>query len=282
MKSRVPAIAAAAAALCLAATSAAAQGRADLRYVAPIPGVVVVTGTDSVSTTMSGMPMGDMTTTGYIRSVSELRFSSEADGLMLTGTLRELSGVMNTPMGEMPMNASAAEPVQVRLGARGPDPEELMKAQVAAGMPNSPEDGLASQRALAALLMLPGRELRVGETWTDTTRLSPTIEGMQTDVTVITRGTYTGDTIVGGRTLNVLDITSEMTNRVSGSMQGMDMTQTMTAETRERVLWDSARHVALHRDGTSDIRSEIAVPAQGMTLNMKGRSRSIVVAEPQG
>src|SRR5690606_4991690 len=92
--------------------------------------------------------------------------------------------------------------------------------------------------------VLPGRALSIGESWADTVRMSPEdaqlMEGFSVEMLIATRGTYTGDTIVDGRVLNILRITAEMKAKSSGTLQGMELAQDMTTTSEMTVLWDSA------------------------------------------
>lgn len=99
---------------------------------------------------------------------------------------------------------------------------------------------------------------------------------------VVTHGTYTGDTVLDGRLLNVLRISTEMTLRMHGTLQGMNMTQDMTTSTDERVLWDSSIHLPVSKDATGTFRSELSFSQQGMTMVTTGSTRSITTAQPQG
>jgi hypothetical protein len=268
-----------AAALALTAADASAQaGRADLRYAAPMPASVVITTVDSVTSTITGTPMGDMTTTGIMNSVSELRFEPGNEFIGVTALLREMSGSMSTPMGDMPISMDAGEPTRFRMGARGPDPEELYAAAAGAGAGGpgaSPEDAMGSSRALSGLLALPGRELGLGETWTDTVRAAPTAEGMTFNVEVHIHGTYARDTVVDGRTLNVLEIATDMIMTAEGTAQGMNVVQEVSSEGTETVLWDSARRMAVHRDATATMTGTTSMPQMGMSFGLNSRTRSI-------
>jgi hypothetical protein len=180
MHHRHPLVIAAALAFVTAASAQAQAGTADLRYVQPLPSSVTFTSVDSISNTM-GMPTGEMTVTGSIRSVSELRFTPDGDSIVVTATLRELTGAMSTPMGEMPVEAGEAEPVEFRMSTTGIDPEEW--ATTSGGGPQagaSVGDMIGSARAMSGLLPLPGRELRIGESWADTVHATPTVDGTST------------------------------------------------------------------------------------------------------
>ena len=91
------------AAVCLAlVTTASAQaqaGRADLRYASPMPGTVTFTTVDSLENITSGLPTGEMESSGVMRFVSRLQFTPVADGMAVRATLEMMSGTMQTPMG---------------------------------------------------------------------------------------------------------------------------------------------------------------------------------------
>jgi hypothetical protein len=266
--------------LLLTAASADAQtGRADLRYVAPLPATVTFTTVDTVTSTVSGTPAGDMSTSGVIHSVSELRFAPAAEGFIVTATLKALSGVMTTAMGDMPVQSGEGEPVEFRLGVTGADMEELSRSLGAQPTEaTSPGDVLGSGRAMAGLMNLPGREVRLGETWIDTLRLAPVVEGSQATVEIVSRGTYAADTTVDGRTLNVLRVTSETTSNMSGAVQGMNLTQKATSTTEETILWDSARRMPIMREATGRMLTESFMSDYGITMTMNANTRSHTTA----
>lgn len=266
----------------VAAASAQAQaGRADLRYASPLPPVVLFTTVDSIENTMSGLPTGAMTTRGALQSTSELRFSAGPDGIGVTATLKKMSGAMSTPMGSMPMDAGEGQPLELTIAATGPDPDAMGTVPGMAGVGSSPGEVIGAARAVSGLIRVPGRALALGEMWTDTVHATPEEDGMTMDLTVVTRGTYASDTVVDGRTLNVLRITSELTSKASGNVQGMDVTQDMQATTDELVLWDSALHIPVFRDGVTRTSMDMLMPLNAMTMKMSGRTRSITSAQPQ-
>jgi hypothetical protein len=200
----------------------------------------------------------------------------------VTAVLREMEGSVSTPMGDMPMSVTDVAPVEMQIDETGVDPTYAV-SDVAPPLPGtSPGDLMGSARAVAGLLALPGREVALGETWTDTVRSSRPVGDLESDMVVVTHGTYTGDSILAGRLLNVLRISTEMTLRMQGTLQGMNMTQDMTTSTEERVLWDSSLHLPVSKDATGTFRSEISFTEQGMTMVTTGSTRSITTAEPEG
>lgn len=269
------------AALFLAGQAVHAQtGVADLRYQSPIPASITYVTIDSMWTTMTGMPTGDMATTARFRSVNELNFSPVDGGFDVTAVLNSLEGTTETPMGDMPMSASNVPPMTIRITATGANAAEMTANAAASAAGKSPGDLLGSSKSASGLLTLPGRELDAGETWSDTVKLSPEADGMKTDMLIVIHGTYEGDTVADGTTLNVLKIHTEMTMSMNGTVQGMTMTQQTSTTSDERVLWDSSRHYATSKDGVGEIRSETSMLEQGMTMVMTGRTRTITTAQP--
>lgn len=258
---------------------------ADLRYRAPLPESITYVTLDTISSTMSGTPLGDITSTTVVRSVNELSFEAVADGFDVTAVLEELTGSVTSPVGDMPITAGDIPAQTIRISTEGPDPEDA----AATGMPAlegaSPGDFMGWAKAASGLMRLPGRELAPGETWSDTVRfrIAPdgAAEGLNAQNLIITHGTYSGDTVQNGRTLNVLNIRVEMTMTMDGAVSGRAMTQQMTMSTDDRVLWDSVRHFATSRDAVGQTRMEVSIASQGTTMVTIGRTRTITVARPE-
>jgi hypothetical protein len=96
---------------------------------------------------------------------------------------------------------------------------------------------------------LPGRVLRVGETWAD----SATREVFGSPIAVSTRGRYVRDTVVNGRTLNVIEIEGTDQRTISVSRGDVISTIVTRMVRREVIHWDSQRHVAVHRDASATV-----------------------------
>lgn len=253
--------------------------QADLRYVAPLPEAIVFATLDTIESSITGLPTGDMTTSGVLESRSELRFTVSGDSIRAAARLLSLSGSMNTPMGNVPMTLGEMPPTEFMIGPAGPQQDEIAEQTAAASMGSSPEQLLGTTRAFAGLVSLPARIVQVGETWSDTVTAAPdVVPGMSAEMTVIVHGTYTGDTIADGVTLNRIALTTEMKMNMAGNVNGMDMTQTMTTESEESVLWDSARRTLVHRDVTSRTTTDISMPQAAMRV--EGRGRSITTLAP--
>ncbi|HLU25593.1 MAG TPA: hypothetical protein VKZ58_07790 [Longimicrobiales bacterium] len=262
----------------------AQAGRADLRYVAPLPETVIFTSVDSTRTKLSNALMGELVSTGAVQATSELRFAPAADGVTVTAILKRMRGETSSPMGTMPLDSEERPPFDVTIGPKGPDPETIAGTVFQVSQPGAdPLDAMGSALAVSGLIIVPGRELRLGEEWTDTIRYSPKFEGLEgfaMEMTMVYRGTYAADTVVDGRTLNVLRIVGEGTATGNGTMQGLEVSQNLKLSTQETVLWDSGRHIPVSRVATSETVIESSAPQAGVSMKAEVSSRSVTRAEP--
>jgi hypothetical protein len=261
--------------LLITATAGSAQNartRADLRYTAPLPEKVSYTSTDSINVVIGGLPTGNMTTTGYTNTSVDVAFTPAGDSVRLRSQVTAIGGQMETPMGVMPVEVPLPEPTEMMIGPKGmrldPDFGGMSERSMQDLM------GMAQNSALP-LVALPGRALERGESWTDTLRTKGDVGELNIDMQVIVRGTYARDTVVDGRTLNVIAYDNTMTMKSSGTYQGMAVEQAMEVTSDEAVLWDSARHHVVSRTATSVMKMDTTLPGMGaMTMNGNTRSSS--------
>jgi hypothetical protein len=235
-------------------------GRADLRYVAPLPASVVFTSIDSLRNTMTGLGE-EIVLTGNIRTTSRIDFPpARRDTIVIT--LLEVAGQMTTPMGVVPISNVGIAPVEIVLSDQGP-PYDRMAGSAAPGGA-SPGHNMASAQMMAGLLRLPGRILNIGETWDDTVRFAPTVEGMKTDMVVITHGIYAADSVMNGKAINLLQIATEMTMTMKGVMQDTEISSTMTITSKERAGWDSSLHTLVFSNSLAHTNVEMSAPTGGI------------------
>jgi hypothetical protein len=268
-----------AAALALAAPLAAQT--ADLRWAAPEAVAQAYATVDSMTMTTSMGAMGTTGVTGVTNSVVHLEFTQAGDSVSARGTLRQLSGTLavSTPMGEMPMPMPAPDAeivLTLMLGPQGLAPD----ADVPGGMPDflSPgasADLIARSRITVLLAYLPGHSLRAGESWEHSGPIDAEVEGMRIGGSTEMRGTYQRDTVVAGRTYNLVDIAATMRMTMSGSVQGRQMEQPMQMSNTSTtlLLWDPARRVPFMLDTHTDMTMNAT--AAGMDMETTGRTRTI-------
>lgn len=256
----------------------AQAGVADLRYAAPLPGSVVFTAVDTLDATITGLPTGESKLTTITQWVSDMQFASGDSGIAVTAALKSFSGTMRSAVGDLQMNSPAVDPIRFQIGVTGAAPGALAGPDATA-LSAAPEETLAKSRVLAGLYALPGRTIPRGESWSDSARTSQNVGGMQVDNATITHGTYLADSVVDGRTLNVLRVISESTTTTTGTHQGMEVTQKTIGKVEEFVLWDSTRHIPVSRNVVSHIESETALKQMNVTMKTVGTSRTYITGE---
>jgi hypothetical protein len=243
---------------------------ADLRYAASAPLELRYTSADTMSTEMNSA-QGAMNSRMHSSMIFAVRLNPAGDSVRVrvetesaTGTV-EMMGMTQSLDDQL-----RAPPSEFTIGAKGPGENLLdldgMDAQ------NAMSAGLGQAASASVLLLLPGREVSIGESWTDTLTQSGTLSGLDIAATSIVRGTYAGDTTVAGRQYNVLRYTTATEMKASGTTQGMDVEQSMTGERAETVLWDSSRRTLFMRRHTTsmDMTMELGNMPGGMSMKMSG------------
>jgi len=250
----------------LAAAAPLQAQQADLKYVGQ-PLRVAYTTADTVNTSMQ--PMG-MTMDMRINSVVEFEFLA-GDSLVVKAMLKEFGGSADTPMGPQPVPAPPSNTVAtLRITPQGPNPNDSPGGMDQFSNP-APEV-LVKARAIAALPYVPGRSVRMGETWADTLQVDQTSDGTTIKGRVIVNGTYRADTTVAGKRLNIIDFTTVSELESSGMMQGQQIDQEIRTEATTRMLWDSARHVAVSMDMNGTMKADAAIA--GMTINVDAKMKN--------
>jgi hypothetical protein len=261
-------------ALIAANASLSAQGVADLRYAAPLPGTLVRVTVDSSRTESSAM-----TVTGEGRSVMHLSFAAGADGITATVQLQEMTFTMTTPMGVVPTARKGGDAQDVRLLETGPARASETNAPVGA-MGSNPAAVMAEAVGHDLLPRLPGRMLSLGETWTDTTTSRAGDPSWAVEVTTITIGAYVADILVDGRALNVLRITSRQNVRGTGDVKEIRMEQATDISVEDTVHWDSALHYPVWRSVRRISDTEMRYPGQTQTVRMRAEQTTVSTATP--
>jgi hypothetical protein len=245
---------------------------ADLRYGVTAPLQLRYVSADTTQTTMQGMPMGEMTS-GMIMSLTyAVGMHSAGDSVRVRVETESATGTVEA-MGQSQRidEQLVSSPSEFNIGASGLSETVLEMGEI--DMQAAMSTGLGQAAASTVLLLLPGRPVRVGETWTDTLKQAGSMSGLTVDGANIIRGTYAGDTTVAGSSYHVLRYVTETTMTASGSMQGMDMVQRMSGERVETVLWDPARRIVARREHNTNMTMNMDVPMAGgaITVRITGR-----------
>lgn len=260
----------------VASAQEARRGRADLRYTSPMPAKLSYVSVDSMQMVNSGTPIGDMTINANMRSIVDLDISAADVGVRMKAQLKEFTGSVETPMGNMPVPTQATNTsTEFNVGIKGMDLKKSFEDAKKAGLPSGGDmqSLLGRTRESAPLLVLPGKELNLRETWTDTLTANETIEGLVINVQMVVRGTYERDTVVAGRTLNILAIQTVTSMKSNGILQGMQMDQTVNTTASDHVLWDSDHHALVSTLTTAEMKMQVVMAGMG-NMSMSGTIKS--------
>lgn len=204
----------------------------------------------------------------------DLAFERAPDGLRVTMNVASYHASMTQPMaGPVTYDGSGiGGPVVFALDRRGVVTLEA-----------TPELGGQAQQffqplstAMTFFPRLPGRAVDVGESWTDTIRYEGT-EG-QGEVTVVQVVTYTaaGDTVVDGRNLARFTFTGTAESEASGSMGGVDFSQSATGDVEGHVLWDFRAGMMVEHFTASTAEGSMDVSMAPFPLSMQATQRRTV------
>lgn len=231
---------------------------------------------DTAVVTVDAPGMGTFDVDVQAEATVDVAFTEGAGGLNVTATYSALSGTMTNPMGA-PLNVdeSAVEGQLVfTVDGRGRTTvTESLEVDLEAVQLVSP-----SGFAYELFPRLPDRVVAVGDSWTDTVTVVEEAEGISSETIAIVTYTVAGDTVVGGRSLMKLNTDSEIEASVSGSMQGMSMSQNMSGSGSGWVLWDAAMSLVHSSFSVGDLAGVMSIDAPGapdmsLTVSSKAYTR---------
>jgi hypothetical protein len=223
------------------ATPLQAQRRADLRYAVTDSTKLVYQATDE--TRIEPLNAPDSARTTESRVVYEV-------------LLRRLDDLMTASVA---VRDSAAEPVEQTISARGPRPDP------------TDERSLDALLTVGPLLYLPGREVALHETWTDTIGFMTERAGTPVKVRTIITGTYAGDTIVDGASLHVVEFRTADIMATETQAATMTLIGSTSGGRRERVLWDPRRRAMVYREAHRETTHEVETTTGARTTLEKSR-----------
>lgn len=252
----------------LAGTAVEGQ-TADLRYHVTSPLELRYVSADSGATEMQGLPMGAITTSTRMTASYSVSMSPAGDSVRVHVATDSASGTAEAMGRTQQLGAEMmGPPAEFTIGAAGLN-EQLVAMDSEMDLQNAMA-GMGQAAATNLVLLLPGREVRIDETWTDTLSQAGSMDDLEIESTTIIRGSWTGDTTVSGITYHVLRYTTSMDVTGSGTVQGMDVTQTMKGERTETVLWDPARRIVVDRRHATDMTMSMQMAGQFITMTMDG------------
>jgi hypothetical protein len=195
--------------------------------------------------------------------IADMTFASDS-GLQATVHLSKLNAsTTNSQMGASP--AVTESEVQgdavVRISARGaPTIVSMPKVTAAAGTA-----GISESFYRHLFVRLPASGVRPGQTWVDTVSTTDENQGTKAVVKDVVASTFVGDTMVNGRTLAHVVISTQRTLDLSGQNQSVHFVQKLSGTTTGYALWDMERNLLVERDERTTLKGTFDLPDMGMT-----------------
>ena len=128
----------------------------------------------------------------------------------------------------------------------------------------------------------PERPLRPGDTWADTATSSMDMDEIELPVplpidgaaqeTTIYNYTLAGDTVVDGRTLKKITVTSAASQQGAAEAVGEEFAGDMTSTVEGFVLWDSERGLVAAVDLVRSMHGSVSMMGMSLTMSMAGPS----------
>lgn len=217
---------------------------------------------DTSNLTLSIPGMGEAPVDVGSVAVVELSLREGTPGLEATATVTELTGRFSSPAGA-PLTVGAADvPPPARIHV-APDGEVTLRdvAPFTGGLAQVTSPANLYRSLFPAL---PGAAARVGAEWTDTVRVAESQAGMNSETTQIIRSTWARDSVVGGRSVAVIETRMTTEIRISGSNQGVAIEQQLSGSSSGITLWDPAASVLVERRETGTATGSASLPGLGM------------------
>ncbi|MCI0432077.1 MAG: hypothetical protein L0271_00310 [Gemmatimonadetes bacterium] len=193
----------------------------------------------------------------------QLDFATAGDRVRTTVRFRELRGEFANSMGptETLSQSDMPGPATVEVGARG----DVRLTDVPAMTPTAAQI-LGPQSAYKRLFIpLPGRVVANGAGWVDTIQVSDDAGGMSSTTTLVVTSVLHGDTTVDGRRLRVIRSDAEVTTRVAGTNQGVELRQNLNGTSTGLSLWDPALNGIVLHDESTTMTGTMELPAMNLS-----------------
>ncbi|MGH7468535.1 MAG: hypothetical protein ACRENP_11295 [Longimicrobiales bacterium] len=245
-----------------------------LSYTTPAPPTLTYEFADSSVSDIQAGPAGAIRVSTGMRGTAEMKFEPNGSNQKVTITFPQFSGSFSNSAGGGVVNATQTD-------IRGP--LILMVTQRGAVTLDSRPEVTQAFRSVAGadnefrrlFVRLPARLVRPGATWTDSIPGEETNEGLTTRHNSVVRSTYVRDTVLAGRTLNVISSESDRTLQVTGTTQGVEIVQRLRGTSNTVTLWDPERRAIFSRTESSQLTGTFDLPAMSMTnlpITATGRS----------
>jgi hypothetical protein len=240
-------------------------------YAVPAGGPLTYDRSDTLSIAIEAPGMGSITVhVGQLMTLGMIFASSGGETLVTTSIERLTAGLTNPIYGPITLTeADVQGDMVVRLDGRG-------RAEVIETPTVADVGGLvfnATTLAYELLPKLPPPGTRTGGTWVDTTTYFGEDGPASIEMTWIGTSRLVGDTLVDGRSLSLIRTDAEVTIEVSGTLSGMQASQSMAGPETGFYLWDRFRGVMVAYEFERDLTGSSKISALPTALPLRAKQR---------
>ena len=233
-------------------------------YAAAAPATVTYAFTDSSTFHIQGGAIGDIRATIAGVGIAEATFTPKAPDVEMRMRLTDFTGSFSnsavggtTNVTEADVTGEAVMTITPRgLVTVNQTPNATRAAQSV---------GISGSFFRRFTLRLPGARVERGASWVDTVTANEDNAGTRARVHDIVSSTWARDTVINGRTLNVITHTTQRTLEISGTSEGVEIAQKLTGTASGLTLWDAERNLIAERIETTDLSGTFDLPAMGIT-----------------
>lgn len=266
MKQYLSLLAAALLAGCASAptTPSGAPAGVRLAYAAAAPLTLTYEFADSSGFNIQGGAIGDIRVSTQASGTAAASYAPKGTDVELRLKITDLTGSFsNSAMGGTTSvtEADVQGEAVVTVSPAG----VLTIGQLPTTSRNAQGIGLGAGFFRRFVVRLPQRAVQRGASWTDTVTATDESGGMRSTVRDVVTATWARDTVVAGRSLNVITHTTQRALEIAGSSDGVEIAQKLNGTASGYTLWDSQRNVVVERFERTDLSGSFDLPAMGVS-----------------
>ena len=235
-----------------------------LSYAAPAPMTATYEFVDSSGFNIRGGAIGDITVAARASGTAEAAIAPKGTDVEMRVKVTDLTGSFsNSAMGgtTSATEADVQGEAVMTVSPRG----VLTIAQLPTTSRSAQGIGMGAGFFRRFTVRLPAVPVTRGSAWTDTVRASDDNAGVKSAVTDVVTATWARDTVVAGRTLNVLTHSTQRTLEVAGTSEGVQIAQKLSGTATGYTLWDPQRNLVVERFENTDLSGTFDLPAMGLS-----------------
>jgi hypothetical protein len=251
---------------CAAAPNATTPAPAGMRmaYATTAPATVTYQFSDSSGFNIQGGAIGDIRVTAQASGTAEAAYAPKGTDVEMRLRITDLTGAFtNSAMGGA-TNVTEAD-VQGEAVLTVSPTGVMTIGQLPTASRAAQGIGMGAGFFRRFIVRLPPGPVQRGASWTDTVTATDEGAGVRSSVRDVVTATWARDTVVAGRTFNVITHSAQRTLEVSGTSEGVEIAQKLSGTASGYTLWDGQRNLIVERFESTALSGTFDLPAMGLT-----------------